>query len=150
MTFNSLRKGRVSEFGREYIVTTVVAGRLPLLSDVHIARLLMNEVHHVEKQNMGEWLAWVIMPDHFHGLFSLGEHGSLSSMMHMLKGRSARAINQHLVRQGALWMPAFHDRALRHEDDRIAIARYLVANPIRAGLVENIEHWPYWDSVFFD
>ena len=36
---------------------------------------------------------------------------------------------------GPLWQPGFYDRALRREDDRKAVARYILTNPLRAGLV---------------
>jgi putative transposase len=47
-----------------------------------------------------------------------------------------------------LWQPGYFDRALRKEDDRLAVARYLVANPLRAGIVQRIGDYPHWDSVW--
>jgi REP element-mobilizing transposase RayT len=36
-----------------------------------------------------------------------------------------------------LWQTGFHDRVLREEDDTRAVVRYLLNNPVRAGLVQN-------------
>jgi putative transposase len=148
MSFNALRRGRYSESGREYLVTSVVTDRRPVFANFHIARLLVSELRQIEVEEMGVWLAWVVMPDHFHGLLSLGESNDLSALMKVLKGRSARTINAYSGQNGAFWMPAFHDRALRKEDDRINAARYLISNPVRAGLVESVGDWPHWDSVY--
>ena len=41
-----------------------------------------------------------------------------------------------------------YDHALRKDEDVKKIARYIIANPLRAGLVEKIEDYPYWDAVW--
>jgi len=139
MGYADLRKGRYSAPGYEYLVTTVCARRRPLFNDDRAARRLNECVRSLETQD-GDvtWLAWVVMPDHFHGLLALGEGTSLGAAMQRLKGRSSRSIG------GPLWQKGFHDHALRLEEDREALARYIVANPLRAGLVESIEDYPYW------
>jgi hypothetical protein len=43
-------------------------------------------------------------------------------------------------------MPAFHDHALRGDEDLQSVTRYLVGNPLRAGLVENIGEYPFWNA----
>jgi REP element-mobilizing transposase RayT len=53
-----------------------------------------------------------------------------------------------LNRCGRLWQPGYHDHALRREEDLVATARYLVANPLRAGLVQHIGDYPLWDAVW--
>jgi putative transposase len=88
------------------------------------------------------------MPDHFHGLLALAEGNDLSGVMNQLKGRSARSINVYLRRGGPLWQANYHDHALRSEEDRLTVARYIVANPVRARLVEHVADYPHWDSVW--
>ncbi|WP_296409958.1 transposase [Zoogloea sp.] len=87
-------------------------------------------------------LAWVLMPDHLHWLIQLGQGVSLSMPIRTLKGRSARALGH------PVWQRAFHDRALRREDDVVSVARYIVANPVRAGLVSRVGDFPHWDAVW--
>ena len=72
---------------------------------------------------------------------------NLAQTIGHLKGLSAKNINSIFERTGAIWQPSYYDRALRAEDDRKHIARYIVANPLRAGLVKSIRHYPYWDSI---
>ena len=88
------------------------------------------------------------MPDHVHWLFQLGEAGTLSSVVKGFKARSAQRVNGYLDRQGALWQKGFYDHAVRKEEDIRGIARYIVANPLRAGLVENIGDYPLWDAIW--
>lgn len=92
-------------------------------------------------------LAWVIMPDHLHWLAEL-KGGSLSELMRRTKSRSTRAVNQGCKREGRLWQAGYYDRALRREEDVKNAARYIIANPLRAGLVEHIGDYPLWDAVW--
>lgn len=90
------------------------------------------------------------MPDHLHWLVQLGEPSPLPAAVQRLKGRSARAVNGWLRRRGALWQRGFHDHALRREDDLATVARYVVRNPVRAGLVRRVGDWPLWDAQWLD
>lgn len=47
-----------------------------------------------------------------------------------------------------VWEKGFHDRALRGEATLKPAARYLVGNPLRAGLAEQIGDYPYWNSIW--
>jgi REP element-mobilizing transposase RayT len=85
------------------------------------------------------------MPDHFHGLLRTGKL-ELSTVMNSFKGVTARRLNLELGLSGHFWQPGFHDRALRREENRKEVARYIVANPLRAGLVSSIGDYPHWDS----
>jgi len=138
MPYTDLRKGRGSEPGREYLVTTVIHRRLPVFRDFWVARACIRPLAATETDTDAHWLAWVLMPQHFHGLVSLGPHTGLSDLMRRLKGASALAVNRHLGRRGTLWQPGFYDHALRREESRIQAARYIVANPLRAGLVKDL------------
>jgi len=93
-------------------------------------------------------LAWVLMPDHAHWLIELGEARTLQGLVDLLKTFSARNVNRTLERYGPIWTPAFHDRALRSQDAVPAVARYIIENPLRAGLVQRTGDYPYWNSVF--
>ncbi len=148
MPYSELRKGRYSEPGREYLVTAAVQGRAPLFLDFTLARACIRELARTERETDARWLAWVLMPDHFHGLVGLGDSTDLSELMRRFKGASANAVNRARARTGRLWQPGFHDHALRREQSRIAVARYIVANPLRAGLVTRLGDYPHWDSVW--
>ncbi len=88
------------------------------------------------------------MPDHLHWLFQLNEGCLLSRVMKTLKARSAIAINRYRGQGGSIWQRAYYDHALRKDEDIRNIARYIVANPLRAGLVKNIGDYPHWDCTW--
>ncbi|MBC3363065.1 transposase [Pseudomonas sp. SWRI154] len=140
-----LRHGRSSEAGRGYLVTTVVHQRTPIFKDWQLGRLLVTEMRQAHEQSQVNSLAWVVMPDHLHWLVQL-EQAQLSDVMQRVKSRSTLSINQVMGRKGAFWQNGFHDRAIRDNQDLLPCARYIIANPLRAGLVERIGDYPLWDD----
>jgi REP element-mobilizing transposase RayT len=86
------------------------------------------------------------MPDHWHGLVQLGAHDGLSLVMNRFKAFTARRMS--CTQSGVVWDRGFHDRVLRKEEDAMAAARYIVANPVRAGLVNSVLDYPYWNCIW--
>ena len=145
MVYQALTKGRVSETGRAYSLTIVTEGRVPCFNDLAVARCLINEMRRLHDNGQLESLAWVLMPDHLHWLMIL-KNDDLSELMRLFKGVSSQELNRQLKRQGTFWQRGFYDHAIRKEEDIRAVARYIVANPLRAGLVEVIGDYPHWDA----
>ncbi|AZF10229.1 Transposase [Pseudomonas sp. R2-37-08W] len=73
---------------------------------------------------------------------------TLPQVMRQVKSRSTLTINQACRTKGAFWQSGYHDRAVRAEEDLIKIARYIIANPLRAGLVEHIGDYSLWDAIW--
>ena len=146
----ALRRGRVSLAGGAYVVTTVTQARRPLFADWSRGRLLVAEMRRLHEAGWVNSLAFVVMPDHLHWLFVLGGERCMEEVIRRLKGRSARALNAAAGRTGRVWQPGFHDHGVRREEDLRVLARYVVANPLRAGLVERLADYPLWDAVWLD
>lgn len=114
---HQLRKGRHSQAGGVYLISTVTAHREPLFSDFFAARTLVQVLHHPHLTSRTQTLAYVVMPDHLHWLLQLGDTETLSQCVQRLKFMSAKALNPDL------WQKGFHDRAVLKEEDLHAIAR---------------------------
>ncbi|KAE9642529.1 transposase [Pseudomonas sp. PB106] len=142
-----LRAGRYAEPNRIYLLTTNTLDRNPIFADFATGRLVVNQFRRAQNLGLAKSLAWVVMPDHFHWLIEL-ENGSLRKLMGETKSLIARDVNWSLNRSGPLWQQGFHDRALRREDNLVQMARYVVANPLRAGLVEKLGDYPLWDAIW--
>jgi len=111
---------------------------MPVFAKPGKAELLIDELEREEAAGTFAWIAWVVMPDHWHGLLALGPTGTLSDMMRRIKGRTSRALG------GGVWQNGFHDHALRSDESCIRAARYIVSNPVRAGLVGSLRDYPFW------
>jgi len=144
-----LRKGRHSEAGRVYHVRTSTEARQPLFRDFYLGRLVVQCLRFVHERDDVESLAFVVMPDHLHWLFRLTGTRRLDAVMHSVKRHSAASINGRRGVEGvAVWQPGYFDRALRREEDMREMARYIVANPIRAGLCRHVGEYPLWDAAW--
>ena len=139
---SSLRLGRHSEPGRIYLITTVTQDRRPVFRDLTAARVLVRALMREQAENRASTLAYVVMPDHLHWLMQLGDDRPLPGVVRAIKAVTAHRLGH------ALWQKGFHDHALRRDEDMVAMARYIVANPLRAGLAQRLGDYPHWDAVW--
>ena len=145
----ALRCGRVSLPGQIYLVTFTTQHRNPLFMEAATARTAAAAFTDPRAWMRSRLLAWVLMPDHWHGLIELGDGESLSNLICRLKANTARCVRGETAgSMGAVWARGFHDRALRHEDDLLSAARYVVMNPVRVGLVKRLGEYPYWNAIW--
>lgn len=144
----ALRKGRVSIRGQLYLLTFVTQGRRRIFSDFDCACIAARTMAYEQHWLGAGILCWVLMPDHWHGIVELPGSVRLSDCVNRVKAESAYRCNRLMRRRGRLWQKAFHDHALRAEEDLKGVARYVVANPLRAGLVRSVRNYPFWDAVW--
>ncbi len=148
MPRDELRNGRYSAAGHAYHVTTVVAGREPIFSDLWLGRILVRRMKRLHDAGDVRSLAFVVMPEHLHWLFVLGDRLMLSEVVRRLKGGSSVRLGSAMGRRGPLWQRAFYDHAVRKDEDVRKIARYIIANPLRRGLVKRVGDYPLWDAAW--
>ncbi|WP_411833696.1 REP-associated tyrosine transposase [Pseudoxanthomonas mexicana] len=146
--YRELRKGRASMAGQVYLVTFATAARSPIFSRFEIASEACRAMTQPRLWYGSRLLAWVLMPDHWHGLVELGPLDDLSIVVQKLKSNSARSIRTAHPEVGSVWAKGFHDRAIRSQNALRPAARYIVANPLRADLAERVGDYPYWNSVW--
>jgi len=144
----ALRSGRASLPNHTYLITAVVHERHRLFEDFDTACLMSKTLNASKLWPDAKLLAWVLMPDHLHLLVELGETEPLSRVVQRVKSVTATALRRHLASPPRIWQSAYHERALRQSDDVRTAARYLVANPLRAGLVTQIGAYPFWNAVW--
>ncbi|WP_458129546.1 REP-associated tyrosine transposase [Pseudomonas sp. Z2-11] len=142
-----LRIGRYAEQNRIYLLTANTLAREPVFKDHGLGRIVVQEFREAQEQGIADSLAFVVMPDHVHWLIRLHQ-GSLGQLMCQVKSISAKGINEATGRAGSLWQAGYHDRALRRDEDLKIMARYVVANPLRAGLVKRLGDYPLWDAIW--
>lgn len=143
-----LRKGRTSIPGHVYFITSVTHDRTPAFTNPEAARALIAAMKFADEKSWCRTLAFVVMPDHLHWLLQLGERKSLPQLVGSVRQRAASNLAEQL--NHPMWQRGFHDHAVRAEEDLRQLARYIVANPLRAGLVPDIGEYPWWDAVWVE
>ena len=138
----NLRKGRYSSINQIYHITTTTINRAPIFKDFSNARLMVQILKKSDELNNTSTLALVVMPDHIHWLFQLHQKQSLSKLIQGIKSISARAYGK------PIWQAGYYDHAIRKDEDIVNIARYIIANPLRAGLVKRVGDYPHWHAIW--
>ncbi len=112
------------------------------LKDGAVALLVENAFIHFDQQRY-DLMGWVVMPNHVHVLLAPRQEYSLSQIVHSWKSYTAKEINTLLQRTGTLWQREYFDRYIRSEQHYYYALNYIHQNPVKAGLVERAEDWPY-------
>jgi REP element-mobilizing transposase RayT len=103
--------------------------------------VMSNHVHSVFKPFLDERNLREVKDKDRHPVF-LSDYPGLSRIMHSVKGRSARQCNRILSRSGAFWEHESFDRIIRPGKFDATI-RYVLDNPVKAGLVKDWREWPW-------
>jgi REP element-mobilizing transposase RayT len=91
--------------------------------------------------------AYVIMPDHVHLLLTPLSGWTLAKIQQGLKGFSSWEINRALGRKGPFWQDESFDHLIRDEADWLDKFTYIHHNPVKAGLVDHSESYPFSSLV---
>jgi len=93
-------------------------------------------------------VAYCLMPDHAHVLLEgASPHSTTLSCFVGWKQQTGRIARARLGIR--LWQKSLYDRVLRSEDSSLAVAAYVVSNPVRAGLAASIRDYPWVGSTVF-
>lgn len=146
----ALRRGRASIPGQLYLLTTIANARRPHFRDWLVASKVCETLCEPALWRDSQLLCWVLMPDHLHALVALGENEPLHRLVQRVKAVTSRQAKTQRPGHfdGAIWMSGYHDRALRREESAMSVARYIVCNPVRAGLVRRVGDYPFWDALW--
>ena len=148
MASPNLQRGRFSQVGTYYTITTVTDRRSMVFAEPSPASVVVRELDTGRNCDIKP-LAWVLMPDHLHIVLRL-THGPLNRVIQAFKSRTARAINLVRGTAGPVWQAGFYDHCIRDDEDLLRQARYVIENPLRRGLVVRCEHYPYWWCFWID
>ena len=92
-----------------------------------------------------ELRAWVVMPNHVHVLFTVGQK-AMGQIVGDWKEYTAREANKLLKRRGQFWAADYWDTFMRNANHELQARNYAERNPVKAGLVSGARDWP-WSSA---
>ena len=108
--------------------------------------MLAQVIHERRAEHRFLLTAWVFLPDHWHAIFCPPYPLPLSRVLESIKVGATKIINRSRREAGLLFQPRFFDRALRTVREYHEKVEYIHFNPVKAGLVDRPEDWP-WSSV---
>jgi REP element-mobilizing transposase RayT len=148
-TYTSFRKRRSLRLPcydysepRPYHITWGAHARKTLLCREDLARGVIECIEAEAARVRVDLCAYCVMPDHVHILLTPRDGTNVIRFIQAVKSRTARAYCM-LGGEGKLWQRGFYDHIVRREESVSRIAEYILANPVRAGLVENASAYPF-------
>ena len=118
------------------------------LSSTHVAQEVCDSLHFLNKRSI-DLDTYCIMSNHVHVVFrplfdnDTGSYYSISSIMKSHKGFTARKCNDILGRKGQFWQHESFDHFVRDQAELERIRRYVIMNPVKAGLVGEFDQWSW-------
>ena len=130
--------------------TVVLANRGTSLLTDEISKL-RRAVASTQRERPFSIDAWFVLPDHLHCIWTLPHQDhDFSTRWRLIKARFSRGLaeghlrNSHLARQErGIWQRRFWEHHIRDRADMDAHLRYCWFNPVKHGLVEEPQEWPY-------
>jgi len=120
-----------------YFVTICVADRKPVIANDATFRAFKRAISMLRDWNV---LAAIIMPDHLHVVVAAinDREAKLGNFSAALKRWMREELNASWK-----WQPGCFDRLLRSDESLHEKWLYVQENPVRKGLVQRKEDWPY-------
>lgn len=87
--------------------------------------------------------AYCLLPNHYHLLVRQDGEIPVSELPKRLFGGYSRAVNNRYGWEGTIFEGRFKDRQVTDEDYLRHLCRYIHANPVKHGLVDDLEAWPW-------
>ena len=129
-----------------YLVTFTTNHRERLFDDPLLAMKVSACMASDEAWQGAGLRAWVLMPDHAHAVVELDGTISLPSVVKRAKAITSMACNRYRQAFGRVWSKAFHDRALECPSAVENAVAYVIRNPVRAGLADDIGAYSFWGA----
>jgi len=142
-----------------YYLTIVTQNRQPILIDN--IELLRDSFRRSKKRYDYVINAIVILPDHIHMIITPQNPKDYSKIIALIKRSFTYGLDMKTKEESkfnlsasnyrrnlsGVWQKRFYEHTIRDEKDYATILNYIYTNPIKHGLVENIEDWKYSSFV---
>jgi len=144
--------------GYSYYITIVTHQRNPILIDN--IELLRESFKYAKNKFSFRIQAIVVMPDHLHMIIDVMNPKEYPKIISSMKRYFSKNCNpkfyedvfqsHHREKMGYLpvWQKRFYEHTIRDEQDFNIKLQYIHNNPLKHGLVENINDWKYGSLNF--
>lgn len=136
--------------GGTYFFTVTLVDRRSNLLIRHID-VLRESLKKVQQHHPFEIVAWVVLPDHLHAVWTLpSDDSDYPGRWRAIKSHFVRAVKKHGVAismradgSAILWQRRFWEHTIKNDDDLRRCVDYCYINPVKHGLVKSVVDWPY-------
>lgn len=145
----SVRWDRCDYAGDVDVHLTLAADRDKPFADDRVAQMICQNIQFYCDRLAYRLYGYCLMPDHLHVLLSPAESGvETAKWLDSFKSYTTHQWMK-LGHKPPLWQRSAHDHVCRDGETVEGVLRYIVENPVRAGLVQQWKDWP-WTRAFVE
>jgi putative transposase len=125
-----------------YFLTFCTDYRRPVFLNARVVELTLSQISTAARQQRFALLAYCFMPDHLHLLVeALSDGSDCRSFIKIAKQLSGYYFSREFSHK--LWQRYGFERVLRDDEATLVVAKYILRNPVRAGLVCDVREYPF-------
>ena len=129
-----------------YFLTFCTDFRRPVFSQAEAVSVVLEQLLRSSREQNFAVIAYCFMPDHVHLLIeATAEHADCKRFIAAFKQYSGYYYRQRFGSK--LWQRYGYERVLRNDESTVEVAKYVLANPVRAGLSATVREYPYVGSL---
>ena len=136
-------RGNIFTAGQYYHIYNRGAGKQPLFFNSGNYEYLLRLVKRYSPKYGATFIAYCLMPNHYHFLLRQETDEPLSKFINVLFNAYVQAVNQQQDRSGTLVEGRFRHVCVDRWEYLIHLCRYIHRNPVKARMVPRPEDWPY-------
>jgi putative transposase len=128
---------------RTFFTTSATWERRPILQSHPLCHLLIDVIRENRAKQRFQMHEFVFLRDHLHLILTPAPLASLEKAMQYIKGGFSHRAKNELLFQGQIWQKSYQDHRIQDANDYAQHVEYIRMNPVKAGLAENPEDYPY-------
>src|SRR5579872_7585501 len=133
----------ISATNRTFFISSSIAGKRNLLQSRRSAQLFVEVIFHYRSQHKFLLHDFVIMPDHFHVLITLGQEMSVERAVQFIKGGFAFRAGKELGFTPPVWQRGFSEVRIIDAVSFARVREYIRQNPVKFGLALTAAKYEY-------
>jgi putative transposase len=128
---------------RTFFTTTKTSMGRRLLQSERNAEVLIDVLRSLVAERKFTLHDFVIMPDHLHLLLTVEREMTVEKAMQLIKGRFSHRLSYEYGHKGEVWQRGFSEMQVMNGESMAQHREYIAMNPVKAGLVDSPEKYPY-------
>jgi putative transposase len=137
---------RGQQGGYVYHVINRGNGRATVFHKSQDYEAFLSLLSEAKKRHPVKLFGFCLMPNHFHFVVEPTHENMLSQFMQWLLTSHVRRYHKHYGGSGHIWQGRFKSFPVQRDEHLITALRYVLQNPVRAGLSSTAQEWR-WSSL---
>jgi putative transposase len=133
---------------QRYSVTFCTAFKKQIFDDFAVGKDAASQILQAARESQFDLVAYCLMPDHVH-LLACAQSEASDLPLFVKHAKQITGFNYRQSTGRSLWQPGYHDRILRDDEATLTVAKYILENPVRAGLAKALGEWPLAGSSIY-